>query len=87
MNRPVTFILAFPVGRTVGAVGVIRTAYDNALDWLTKLCRLTRCDMTVVKREGRWSDVVQMLYKCFVFAGICDNQCPSVAINKQRQTS
>ena len=22
------------------------------------------------QRRGRWADVVQMLYKCFVFAGI-----------------
>ena len=26
------------------------------------------------QRRRRWADVVQILYKCFVFAGLCGDQ-------------
>ena len=39
----------------------------------------TICTM-LAQRRRRWASVVQMLYKCFVFAGITRTSVPSVNV-------
>ena len=75
LSLPVTAMLNFSrkANTSIHGLGEIDTARSDLADYITNTFVYNICTM-LDKRRGRWSDIVQMIYKCFVFAWPSCNQ-------------
>ena len=55
---------------------------ESADDFLANTKHLYNICTMLAQRRRRWAGIVQMLYKCFVFAGLMITACLAASVTK-----